>query len=79
MESLRMCCVCREMKNKNKLIRVCRNSKGEFNIDETQKAEGRGAYICKEGECISKLKKTEDLTERLKLKSLKKFMINFQV
>lgn len=66
MESLRMCCVCREMKNKNKLIRVCRNSKGEFNIDETQKAEGRGAYICKEGGCISKLKKNRGLNRAFK-------------
>lgn len=67
MESLRMCCVCREMKNKNKLIRVCRNNKGEFNIDETQKAEGRGAYICKEGECISKLKKNRGLNRAFKI------------
>lgn len=66
MESLRMCCVCREMKSKEKLLRVCKNKQGEFFIDLTQKTEGRGAYVCKGGECIGKLKKNRGLNRAFK-------------
>lgn len=66
MESLRMCCVCREMKSKEKLHRVCKNKEGEFFIDQTQKTEGRGAYVCKDGECIGKLKKNRGLNRAFK-------------
>lgn len=65
MESLRMCTVCRQMKPKSELIRIVKTSKGEVLIDLTQKADGRGAYVCK-GECIEKLKKTRALNRAFK-------------
>ena len=52
MESLRMCCVCREMKPKQDLIRVVKTKEGKVYIDETNKANGRGAYVCKQEQCI---------------------------
>lgn len=66
MESLRMCCVCREMKSKEKLLRVCKSKEGQFHVDFSQKAEGRGAYVCKDGECIGKLKKNRGLNRAFK-------------
>lgn len=54
---LRMCVVCRQMKQKDELYRVCLNN-GEVVFDKTNKAQGRGAYICKTGGCIEKMDKT---------------------
>ncbi len=51
MESQRMCVVCRQMKSKTELVRVVRVPDGA-RIDETFKAQARGAYICKTPECI---------------------------
>lgn len=51
MNSQRMCVVCRQMKSKTELLRVVRVS-GVTEIDESFKAQGRGAYICKATECI---------------------------
>lgn len=65
MEHLRMCMVCREMKNKEKLIRVVKNKSGEIFVDKTKKADGRGAYIC-ENCCTEKLKKLKSLNKAFK-------------
>lgn len=48
---LRMCLSCRNMKPKNELIRIVKNDDG-FHIDEKGKINGRGAYICKNQECV---------------------------
>lgn len=48
MVSERRCVGCREMKGKNLLVRVVRSPiDGGFSVDETGKAAGRGAYLCK--------------------------------
>ncbi len=52
---MRMCVACREMKPKGELIRVVRSPEGEIFVDETGKAAGRGAYACKEGDCLKKI------------------------
>ena len=53
---LRMCVACREMKEKSQLARIVKTENGVV-YDATGKVNGRGAYICKDGECISKLRK----------------------
>ncbi len=53
---MRMCIACRQMKPKKELIRVVKNG-DEIKLDKTGKANGRGAYICNDKECIAKLKK----------------------
>lgn len=53
---MRMCVSCREMKPKKELIRIVKNGE-EIKLDKTGKANGRGAYICNDKECIAKLKK----------------------
>jgi len=60
----RMCVVCREMKPKKELIRVVLNESGEIVLDETGRANGRGAYVCN-GECIEQLEKRKSLLKRL--------------
>lgn len=58
---LRMCIGCREMKPKAELYRIVRTPKGNIVIDKTNKLSGRGAYICKCGDCLKKAEKTNAL------------------
>jgi len=58
---LRMCIGCREMKPKAELYRVVKTPDGNIVIDKTNKLSGRGAYICKCGDCLKKAEKTNAL------------------
>ena len=58
---MRMCLCCREMKPKRELVRVVLNKEGQISVDLTGKAAGRGAYLCREAECVAKLRKTRAL------------------
>ena len=58
---MRMCLCCREMKPKRELCRVVPNKEGAISVDVTGKAPGRGAYLCREPECVKKLTKTRAL------------------
>ena len=62
---LRMCTGCMEMKPKKELIRVVRSQDGEVSMDLTGKKSGRGAYICKDIECLEKAFKTKRLSRNL--------------
>lgn len=66
MEKLRMCVACREMHDKNQLVRVVKDKVGNISIDETGKKNGRGAYVCKNEECFKKLTKTKGLNKAFK-------------
>lgn len=59
---LRMCIGCREMKPKSELQRIVKTPSGEIKIDKTNKLSGRGAYICKNAECLKKAEKTNALS-----------------
>lgn len=61
----RMCTGCMEMKPKKELIRVVKNKEGEISIDTTGKKPGRGAYICKDIECLEKSIKAKRLERNL--------------
>lgn len=52
-----MCLGCGEMKSKKELIRVVKSPEGEISLDFTGKKSGRGAYICRNGECFDKARK----------------------
>ncbi len=52
-----MCLGCNEMKPKKELIRVVKSPDGEISLDFTGKKSGRGAYICRSGECFEKARK----------------------
>ena len=62
---LRLCTGCMEMKPKKELIRVVRSQDGEVSMDLTGKKSGRGAYICKDIECLEKAFKTKRLSRNL--------------
>ena len=49
---MRMCVGCREMKEKRELIRIVRTPEGETALDPTGKKPGRGAYVCRNPECL---------------------------
>ncbi len=49
---LRMCICCKAMKPKKEMLRVVKVNEKEFVLDETGKLNGRGAYICKDGNCM---------------------------
>jgi uncharacterized protein len=65
---LRMCTGCMEMKPKKELVRVVRNKEGEVSIDLTGKKPGRGAYVCKNIDCLEKAFKTKRLDRNLESK-----------
>lgn len=62
----RTCIVCRQVKNKNELIRIVKTPEGEFHIDFTGRLNGRGAYICDNPECLEKLIKSKALNRTFK-------------
>lgn len=57
---LRKCVVCKAEGQKDAFLRVVRY-RGEFSVDNTGKAEGRGAYICKNADCVKRLRKSRRL------------------
>lgn len=65
-EIKRMCFVCRKCYDKRELLRIVKTSSGEILIDKTGKANGRGAYICKNPECVSNIKKQKILNRAFK-------------
>ena len=62
---MRMCVGCREMKEKKTLIRVVRNPEGEVFIEPTGKKSGRGAYVCRNAECLKRAIKQKQLERQL--------------
>ncbi len=63
---LRTCIVCRQAKEKSQLMRVVKQKTGDIFIDTTFKADGRGAYICKDKECVLKAQKSGALSRAFK-------------
>ena len=55
----RSCVVCRKKSEKKDFIKVVKNKNGEIGIELTLKLDGRGAYLCKNEECIKKAIKTK--------------------
>ena len=53
---MRTCIACRSEKPKRELVRVVKFGEN-ISLDVTGKANGRGAYVCNDKECIAKLKK----------------------
>jgi predicted RNA-binding protein YlxR (DUF448 family) len=49
----RTCVACRTERQKRDFIRVVRAPDGSVSIDNTGRANGRGAYLCADGSCWS--------------------------
>ena len=58
---MRQCTGCREMKPKKELLRVVRSPEGVVSIDFRGKAPGRGAYVCRDAECLKRAVKAKGL------------------
>lgn len=59
----RTCLGCGEAKDKRELVRIVKQSDGKIFLDKTGKANGRGAYICNNLECLEKAIKSKRLVK----------------
>lgn len=57
----RTCIACNEQKEKKELLRIVKSKDGIIEPDVTGKKNGRGAYICKNEECLEKIIKSKRL------------------
>lgn len=64
---MRQCIGCGEMKNKKEMIRILKTPEDEIILDVTGKKNGRGAYLCKERECLAKAHKSKGLERSFKM------------
>ena len=64
---LRQCVGCGEMKGKKDMIRVLRTVEDQICLDATGKKNGRGAYICRDRECLKKAAKNKGLERSFKM------------
>ncbi|MCM1115322.1 MAG: YlxR family protein [Clostridium sp.] len=65
---LRMCTGCGEMFDKRTLVRVVKSPDGEVSLDLTGKKSGRGAYVCKNPDCLKKARKRKSLERAFQMK-----------
>lgn len=63
----RKCIVCQDRDSKKELMRIVKNKEGEIFLDPSGRANGRGAYICKDAECLKKAIKTKALNRAFKV------------
>ena len=50
----RTCIGCRKVRPKAALVRLVRGADGRVHVDDSGRAEGRGAYACPDPECLGK-------------------------
>ena len=64
---LRQCVGCGEMKGKKDMMRVLKTAEGDICLDVTGKKNGRGAYVCKNGDCLKLARKNKGLERSFKM------------
>ena len=64
---VRQCIGCGEMKNKKDMMRILRTPEVEIVLDLTGKKNGRGAYLCKQSECLKLARKNKGLERSFKM------------
>ena len=52
-----MCAGCSQMKPKKELVRVVKSPEQEISLDLTGRKPGRGAYVCKNIDCLKAARK----------------------
>ncbi len=62
---MRQCLGCRVMKPKRELIRAVRAPDGVVSLDFKGKSPGRGAYICRDPDCLKKARRAKALDRAL--------------
>lgn len=58
---MRQCLGCREHRPKRELVRIVRSPEGVVSLDFSGKANGRGAYLCRNPECLKRAVKANAL------------------
>lgn len=64
---LRKCVACHERKEKKDLVRLVHDKEKGILLDDTGKANGRGAYLCRNEACVLAAKKKNILKNALKV------------
>lgn len=62
----RTCIACRKECEKSQLARIVKTPQNAFMFDQSGKADGRGAYVCRSESCINKLVKGKLLNRAFK-------------
>ena len=62
---LRKCVACNKMLPKDQLYRVVKIN-GQAQLDLSYKAQGRGAYVCKNANCVALAEKKKSFNRALK-------------
>ena len=62
----RTCIACRKEQDKSLFMRVVKTPEGNVELDLTGRKNGRGAYICRNDECLKKAIKTKAIGRMLK-------------
>lgn len=75
---MRVCIGCGESKSKKDLMRVVRTPEEDFVLDATGKKNGRGAYLCKDAECLKKAIKSKGLERSFKMSIPKEVYANLE-
>ena len=65
----RTCVGCRKSQHKSLMIRVVKTLAGEIKVDRTGKLQGRGAYLCKNPDCLKKALKKHQFERAFKTKA----------
>ncbi len=64
---MRRCVGCGISKEKSELIRVIRDTEGNIRLDPTGRANGRGAYVCRDEKCLEMAINKKGLERTLKV------------
>ena len=65
---MRTCVVTHEKCEKKDLLRVVRNNEGQVFVDDTLRANGRGAYLMKDKDVIEKARLSKILERHVEVK-----------
>ena len=64
---MRRCTGCGTSKPKRELLRIVRSDETNVSFDPGGRSNGRGAYICKDIDCLNKALKTKRLERSLEV------------
>jgi len=62
----RICVGCREAKEKRSMVRIVKTAENVICLDDTGKKNGRGAYICRNADCLKRAIQSKGLERSLK-------------
>ncbi len=64
---MRRCIGCMESKPKKELVRIVSDEQLEIIMDDTGKAQGRGAYLCPSRNCFELARKKRSISRNLEV------------